>query len=369
VRAARAGAPAEAIAAALSGHPDLAGRIADASARGAMEAERLEAARARRPSPFAGWVAPAALAPSLPDEWTPSQLEQLARCPFRLLADLGFGLREPRPGGPDIDRLDEGRLVHAILERFFRERIAQGLGPVRGAPGEVERLRAAAQELFERYQAEGRVGDPAVWAARRGAVLARLERVLADEVREAGGLAPALVEHRFGAGAPAGPLVLADGDAVVRLRGRIDRVDAGPDRLLVLDYKDSSDEAGNRKKLDEDELGVTNFQLPAYLLAAARELPGRRRLEAGYVLLRGGGRLAPVSLDADDPLLAVDEARRAEVRAAGGRTFADAVLGAVARVRAGELPAASRSCEHCRLGAVCRVEALAEAGPGEAAGG
>jgi len=103
-----------------------------------------------------------------------------------------------------------------------------------------------------------------------------------------------------------------------------------------------------------------NFQVPAYLLAAARALPGRTRLSASYVLLRSAGRLAPLDLPAGDPLLAADEAGRAAARAEGARNFADAVVGAVRRIRSGELPVVSRDCGGCALGAVCRFESAAE---------
>jgi RecB family exonuclease len=344
--------------AALAGEPALAGRAREAAARGAMEAERLAAVEARRASPFSGAVPPGAMA--LPEEWTPSQLEEHARCPFRLLATLGLGLREADGAGLDIDPRDEGSLAHAVLEGFFRERIERRLGALRGAPEEREALRAAAERVFRRFEAEGRVGDPAVWAARRAAVLARLERAVAVEAAEPTGLEPVLVEHRFGRAQAGGPLAFADGDGEVLLRGRIDRVDAGPDRLLVLDYKNSRDDPSHRQKLEREALGVVNFQVPAYLLAAARALPGRPRLSASYVLLRSAGRLAPLELGAGDPLLATDEAGRAAARAAGAPNFADAVVGAVRRIRAGDLPVASRDCSGCAFGAVCRFESAAE---------
>jgi ATP-dependent helicase/DNAse subunit B len=198
-------------------------------------------------------------------------------------------------------------------------------------------------------------------------VLSRLERLAAAEAREPTGLAPALVEHRFGQGEAEGPLAFQEEGATVLLRGRLDRVDASADRLLVVDYKNSRDVASHRAKLDPEALGVANFQVPAYLLAAARALPGRARLGASYVLLRAPGRLQALELRAGDPFLETDEARRAAVRAAGGRTFADAVTSAVRRIRSGELPVASRDCGGCAFGAVCRFESAAE-GPEAALG-
>jgi hypothetical protein len=71
--------------------------------------------------------------------------------------------------------------------------------------------------------------------------------------------------------------------------------------------------------------------------------------------------VGPWEVDAGDPFLALDPTRRAEVRAAGGRTLADGVVAAVARIRAGELPPVAEECTGCPYGAACRF-----ARPGEA---
>jgi hypothetical protein len=366
-RAARGAPPDGATAGALLGAPaEVAARAADAWARGAVEAERSRAVLERRAAPAAGLVtAPLVeeLRRTLPAEWSPSQLETHARCPWRFFADVALGLAEPEGGDLDIDPRDEGQLVHGVLERFFRARLARGAGPLRGEPGELEELRAAATALFAGFEAEGRVGDPAVWVARREVVLATLERLVRAEAARPDGLAPALLEHRFGGGAPAPPLVFADGGEEVRLRGRLDRVDADGERLLLLDYKNARSGAGWREKLDPEALGDVNFQVPAYLMAAARALPGRRRLEASYLLVRSAERVAPFATDAGDPMLAEGAEARAAARAAGARPFGDAVLAAVRRIRAGELPLAPRDCAGCPHGAACRAEGSAEAAP------
>ena len=59
-------------------------------------------------------------------------------------------------------------------------------------------MREAAEEVFGAFEREGRVGDAALWPARRAQVLTRLERVLEAEAACSDGLAPVLVEHRFG---------------------------------------------------------------------------------------------------------------------------------------------------------------------------
>jgi hypothetical protein len=138
-------------------------------ARGAMEAERQRAVLARRASPVAGAL-PEALLPelsrALPAEWSPSLLETHARCPFRLFAGLVLGLSDPDTADLDIDPRDEGKLAHAIMERFLRSRLTSGGLPLRGAPEEREGLRAVAAALFSVFEADGRTGDPAAWSGR-----------------------------------------------------------------------------------------------------------------------------------------------------------------------------------------------------------
>jgi ATP-dependent helicase/DNAse subunit B len=158
-----------------------------------------------------------------------------------------------------------------------------------------------------------------------------------------------LLEHRFGGSSGRPPLDIEDAGEVVRLKGRIDRVDAGAERLLVIDYKNARHADRHRPLLEPERFGVDSFQVPLYLLAAARELPGRVAA-ATYQLLKSAERLEPVEGLPDEAALAA------------------AVVAAVGRVRAGDLPIRSRDCEGCPFGAVCRFQGVAEVGEGEDGG-
>ncbi|HEX9242320.1 MAG TPA: PD-(D/E)XK nuclease family protein, partial [Anaeromyxobacter sp.] len=351
--AARAGA---AVLPALAATP-LAARARDALARGEIEAERREAVQARRPSPHAGAIrgsALAALRAVLPEEWSATTLETWAVCPFRFLLGTGLRLEEPPDEALDIEAREEGLLLHAILERLVRARAARNAWPPSGDPADLAEAAAVAREVLVEFERAGRTGDPAVFAGRREAVLARVERVVRAEAEGPRDVAPTLLEHAFGGRSGRPPVVLAAGGERVALRGRLDRVDAGPSRLLVLDYKNSGRSRGRElvKELDPEAFGQTSFQIPLYLVAAARELPGRARIEATYALLRAAERLAPVALEPGDPVLATEAP--AEAPGESSRTFAAAVVAAVGTIRRGDLPVASRTCEHCPYGAVCR---------------
>jgi hypothetical protein len=346
----------------LAAHLPLAVRAADAAERGAREEVRRRAWLEGRAAPGAGLV-PAALPAwraALPAEWSPTDLETFAACPFRFLLRTA-GVEEPGSGALDMEPRDEGALLHAILESFVRERRDRGAWPPRDREEAAGEARSLAAPLFARFEEEGRVGDPATWAARREGVLRRLDRFVAVEANGDPSLRPVLLEFAFGGRSGRPPLAIPSAGGEILLQGRIDRVDADAGRLVVVDYKNSRSADRARERLSPEALGTTSFQAPVYLLAAARELPGRARLEAAFALLRSGERVGPWTVDPGDPFLATDEARRAEVRAAGGRTLADGVVAAVARIRSGELPPVAEDCTGCPYGAVCRFPRAGEA--------
>jgi hypothetical protein len=332
----------------------LTARLESALARGRIERERRAAVDAREPSPPAGGVAPAEIAAQLPAEWTPSQLEEYARCPFRLFLKFGVGLPQREGAGVDIDLRDEGSLLHEALERFVAARVAGNGWPPTGGEADRAEALAVADAIFGSYERAGRTGDPSVWAAKRQAVRARLLRWVGAEARDADGLVPRLLEHRFGGDSGRPPLHFGAGEGEVAVQGRIDRVDADGRRLRVVDYKNSRDSKERRALLAPESFGVTSFQLPVYLAAAARELPGREELGATLALLRDAERLDPFVAPAAELL----EGPLAAQLAAG-------VVGTVERAKGGRFPIVSRSCEHCDYGAVCRFQGVAEIEEGD----
>lgn len=358
--------------AALAATP-LADRAGSALARGAAARARRDA-RPGAPSPHAGALdgpALAVLRAALPEAWAPTALETFAACPFRLFVQLALRVPDRAAAELDPDARDEGSLLHAVLERFVAGRMARRAWPLRGDEADLAEASEVAGEVFARFEAEGRTGDPAVWVARREAVLGRIARFVRAEAEVGDGLVPARVEHAFGVPGAAPALELeADGE-VVRLRGRIDRVDAGPDRLLVIDYKSGKDGKVHAGKLAPEAFGTESFQVPAYLLVAARDLPGRSRLSATYAMLGAGTRVSPVELEAGDPVLVARVAGATSTPSPTSTSpptpqpFAAAVVETVRRIRAGQFPVRPGGCEHCPHRAICRLDALAadEEGP------
>jgi ATP-dependent helicase/nuclease subunit B len=248
-------------------------------------------------------------------------IETWATCPFRHL--LGRVLTvSPTEDVDDhrwwqIDAAERGTLIHAILERFFREVAATGHPPP-GTPyadEDVRHLEAIAEAAFREAEARGVVGHPLVWANERAAILADLRTVLRDdaEQRAAGGWRPVHLEQPFGIdGAPGSwPPVAVDLDPERRvlLRGYIDRVDVdAAGAVRVVDYKTGRNPrpvVGVESLLDAGR----KLQLPVYGRAVRQQArAGGRAAPATtalywYATVRGG--FAQVGLEVDDGVEAV----------------------------------------------------------------
>jgi ATP-dependent helicase/DNAse subunit B len=205
----------------------------------------------------------------------PTALEQYAVCPFRFLLERVYRLEAVEE--PDrilmIDPRDRGDLAHAVLETTFR-RLAEG-GALPLARERLEAARDAFEVAFDEATADaerrGVTGLPMLWAGERTRLREELLSAIEAEADDPSGWRPALFEIAFGIEGREGsgpPLVykLPDG-TVLRLRGRIDRVDLSPDgrRARVLDYKTGR----VRSARTADRLGKGRaLQLPIYRLAA-----------------------------------------------------------------------------------------------------
>ena len=153
----------------------------------------------------------------------------------------------------------------------------------------------------------------------------------AEEAREpAEGCTPTHFERAFG------PLAFGD----VWVRGKIDRIDVGPGRAVVLDYK-----TGGKKPLTEqikeDALCVTSWQLPIYAAAARAEL-GLASVEARFYSLREAAPTRAVQEPAD---------------------FVEKLGALHANMRAGDFAVrpVEEACERCGMEAACRVRQLRRA--------
>lgn len=243
--------------------------------------------------------------------FSPTALEMYADCPFRFYLGRVLGL-EPLPGVDlDLTALERGSLLHKIAFRFYAGWRGDGNGAVTETsyPAALQRILAIGRDEADRFpfdspawlvEKEHLVGSPHVG---RGL----LERFLTHERETASStFVPHAFELSFGLPVAAGtcdpastpdaiaiPLNGTDGE-VVRIRGRIDRIDRLPDgRFLIADYKTGS----SHPSLRDIEAGRA-FQLPLYLRAVETLTAMQGVAGCYYTLRRGEIRNKPVFWDA-----------------------------------------------------------------------
>ena len=213
-------------------------------------------------------------------EWllSATALETYAGCPRRYLFERVLRLADDdRPERIDeITPMDRGNLTHTVLERFIAESILSGEVPPPGEPWSADRrahLLAVLVEELAGAQGRGLTGGrvSTIILARRLRV--EMEQFLAtdDAMRAARRSTPSHVELAFGFDDDQTVLTLPDG-RTLRLRGRVDRVDATEDGgLLVIDYKGGSGRAFDGIK-DDPLKGGRRLQLPLYARVVAEKL-------------------------------------------------------------------------------------------------
>jgi hypothetical protein len=201
-----------------------------------------------------------------------------------------------------ITPLDKGSLVHAALEAFLLRVLDR---PVEARPGFGEPWTAAdhatLQEIgavfCDQYEARGLVGRPIFWTRDRRRILHDLDLALTVDSahRITHRTRPIAAELGFGfvgEPLPAVEITLPDG-RVLRVRGRIDRVDVGGDGTVhVVDYKTGSLRGGYTELAEHNPVvGGTRLQLPIYGLAgrlAARSEEAAIRADYWFATSKGG---------------------------------------------------------------------------------
>jgi RecB family exonuclease len=189
-------------------------------------------------------------------EVSPSQIETYIACPYRWFIERRIGACAP---DEVVDRAAAGRLAHDALARFYREWLARAPRVTRDSRASAavlaaESLRAAAASM----PAPETLEEMALLEAVGPSVLALVDRdadFLPDHV-------PGHLEWAFG-GRSELPAVDVGG---VALKGRADRIDLGPEGLVVVDYKRSH--AAPLAEIRKDGL----VQLQLYAVAASRVL-------------------------------------------------------------------------------------------------
>lgn len=215
-----------------------------------------------------------------------TELERYTRCPYSFFCSRVLGLETF--GEPEetlaITPATRGHLVHSILREFYSRCAQERLLPLAamGSNRHREILAASARKGFELAERTGECGLQLPWKREKATIMTGLELLLEDAYRDTGGYVPEYFEVSFGrSGDDLSELVIElDGERTVSFRGRIDRVDPGPEggSLRVVDYK-----TGRVRQDAKNPFLSTNFkdypglyfQAMIYLLAASQALGGR----------------------------------------------------------------------------------------------
>jgi ATP-dependent helicase/nuclease subunit B len=246
-----------------------------------------------------------------------------------------------------LNALEKGLLFHEVAEHFLRDARDGGRLPVRDDEETRTRLLDRARAEVDRLVAGTPPRHRLVWEMHWRSFEDLLLRWLAREAKNADVARPAHFEVGFGMrGASTNERHLADplaidlgGGRVLRVQGKIDRIDERADGTLMLrDYKTG------RAPRDDNQVfkGGRQLQIPFYVLAAARIFP-EAKVEHAFLDYVDGGR--PIAFDpvrtSGEPFLELL------------RTLTDAIAGG----RFVQEPAA---CRFCDFKAACGPQPLLE---------
>ena len=259
----------------------------------------------------------------------------------------------------ELNIMDEGSILHDILNKFMKQCQKDGLLPLTGRPEEALMLQNTARQVWESAEKEYPLGRRPLWNVRRR----YQERVLADwlqfEQRRDDGFIPRFFEWSFGPGMPFPPLdvpLVSGGN--VYFRGRIDRIDESPEILRVLDYKNSGSTT-YYNLLKEDELGRTSFQAPLYQAAVSQVMP--KPVVAGWVLLRDfKGRKKALTPPSNVDFYNKDITARAEMARQGIGNFYNRLEESWRNIEGGLFSPRPRKgqCDFCDFQTICRYQKM-----------
>lgn len=215
---------------------------------------------------------PSIVAPRL--EWSATELDELARCPYRYFLRFRVGLTPVEEPEEELSLTpaEAGLLLHDILHRLGKD-AASGKGWGDVGP--------AARKAFASFARDNPTGLPGLFLLRCRRIERDAAAFVAWERSRAGGpeaFRVAAVEHRFAA---------AEGGGLPAFRGRVDRMDRGPrGEAEIIDYK-YRDGAREKAPLEWILHGLVS-QIPVYLSFAQTLSPPPPDVRASLFFLRNG---------------------------------------------------------------------------------
>lgn len=169
-----------------------------------------------------------------------SRLELFAACPFKHFARYGLEL-EDRPD-LDVTAIDLGNVYHQVLDRIVRKKIDQKRNFIEPGQFTAAEIHDLSQEVGEELRNQVMLSS-----ARNEYLLGRIELTLnwilrtQQAVARSGAFRPLITELSFGGSKDVAkvPDIPTPGGNVLKLKGRIDRIDVSPQAsaFTVIDYK------------------------------------------------------------------------------------------------------------------------------------
>ncbi|HEY6839397.1 MAG TPA: PD-(D/E)XK nuclease family protein, partial [Geobacteraceae bacterium] len=356
--------------------PDLAPLLADSleriAAGAAMEEERATffataevATRSALSTPYTGTLRRRDILQLLTafyetapgDRFAPTVLEEYGACPFRYFLKRHLRLAPLDAPGMELAAKDAGSVVHEILRNVCQRLSQEGMVPLRNLAAARAILDEESRAVFAGWEGTRHTGATLLWETEQEKLLGLLSQWLEGEAGEEDALVPRAFELSFDG------LEVEDSEgAKLYLQGKIDRVDldvtAGVVR--VVDYKMSGNSQKYSNLLRKEALGETSFQMPVYLLAAARQMgedfaaPFDHFVARYWLLKKGGHRDKDFSAAGKEDytgFFAVDTRERAGL---AGDNFLNRLCAKVRGIKGGDFQITPQGCETCDFASVCR---------------
>lgn len=224
-----------------------------------------------------------------PRQLSVTALERLIRDPYAIYARYTLGLKRLQPLVQTPDAPLRGTVLHAVMERFIRETVAD---PANLSP---EHLMQVTGELLN-----AQVPWPAarqMWRARIGRVAPRF---VAGEIQRQASATPSAFEkeaeaqHDFP-------------DIGFTLTARADRIDLGDEgHALLYDYKTGDPPGPNEQKHFNKQLLLQAGMIEAGAFKAIGPVPVAL---AAFIGMNAAHNIKPAPLDKEPPAKALDELR------------------------------------------------------------
>jgi len=199
-------------------------------------------------------------------------LQDYARCPHGYFLRHILGL-EPIPEPIDLVRMDprlRGELLHSILYDFFTELARKRGRPIRLKQSDWKIFESIARTRFEEFEMTHPTGYRMIWELQKSQIFEQLAVIFEEMLLDRSYL-PTYFELSWGYDDDTGDRQSSFGAVsvkvakrLIRLRGRIDRIDVSEDgdSARIIDYKTG------KARIKEDAFhGGRNLQLPLYIIA------------------------------------------------------------------------------------------------------